>query len=187
MVQADRPSGDLSDNVYPQKASKVDVMKKIGLALTLLSLAFSFVIAQKETPKKVQVKEVGVTARTVASRPAGKAYSLDLTKKGTIYGLAADVDYSRVQIHTAKGDTTMADLLKKTGRAVSGKLRVGLTSDIKAQKLSLTRVSGGTLNFNCEGILCSCSGDDDCNDMFTRGGCGDIAACDERGCWCFRL
>ncbi len=163
-------------------------MKKIGLALTLLSLAFSFSIAQKDTQKKVPVKEVGVTAKTVAGRPAGKAYPLDLTRKGTIYNLAADIDYSRVQIHTAKGDTTMADLLKKTGRTVSGKLRVGLTSDIKAQKLSLTRIGGGTtLNYNCEGILCSCTGDADCNDMFTKEACGDIAACDERGCWCFRI
>jgi hypothetical protein len=164
-------------------------MKKVGLALTLLSLAFSFSIAQKETPKKVPIKVVGVTARTVAGRPAGKAYPLDLTRKGTIYNLAADVDYSRVQVRTAKGEIwTMADLLKKTGRAVSGKLRIGLTSDIRAQKLSLARISGGTtLNYNCEGILCSCTGDEDCNDMFTKEACGDIAACDERGCWCFRI
>lgn len=163
-------------------------MKKILLALTLLALAFSFIAAQKnETVKKTPIKEVGVTARTVAGRPAGKTYPLDLTRKGTIYSLAADVDYSRVQVRTSKGEMTMADLLKKTGRTVSGKLRVGLTSDIRSQKLALSRIGGGTLNYNCEGILCSCTGDEDCNNMFTKEACGDIAACDERGCWCFRL
>lgn len=163
-------------------------MKKIGLALTLLSLSFSFIIAQKETTtKRAPVKEVGVTAKTVAAQPTGKSYQLDLTRKGTIYNLAAGVDYSRVQIHTSKGDMTMAELLKKTGKTVSGKLRVGLTSDIKGQKLALARVGGVALNYNCEGILCTCTGDVDCNDMFTKEACGDIAACDERGCWCFRL
>jgi hypothetical protein len=27
--------------------------------------------------------------------------------------------------------------------------------------------------FACDGLLCVCSGDDDCNDMFTGGVCGD--------------
>jgi hypothetical protein len=162
-------------------------MKKIILAATLLSLGSSLSIAQKVAPKKIEIKQVPVTARTVAARPASKAYLLDLTRKGTIYNLAANVDYSRLQVRTAKGEMTMADLLKKTGKTVSGKLRVGMTSDIRTLKLGLARIGGGTLNYSCEGILCSCSGDDDCNDMFTNGGCGDIAVCDERGCWCFRL
>lgn len=163
-------------------------MKKIILALTLLTLAFSFIAAQKnESVRKTTIKQVGVTARTVAARPAHKAYSLDLTRKGTIYTFAADVDYSRVQIQTSKGQMTMADLLTKTGRTVSGKVHIGMTSDIRTQKFGLTRIGGGTLNFLCVGILCACSDDEDCNDMFTNGSCGDIAACDERGCWCLRL
>jgi hypothetical protein len=162
-------------------------MKKIGLALTLLSLAFSFGIAQKVAPKKIPIKQVPVTAQTVATRPAGKSYLLDLTRKGTIYNFAADVDYSRVQVRTSKSEMTMADLLKKTGKTVTGKLRVGLTSDIRTQKLGLARISSGTLNYNCEGILCTCTGDEDCNNMFTKEACGDIAACDARGCWCFRI
>lgn len=162
-------------------------MKKFILALALLSLA-GFTFAQKTDPKKNSVKQVQVTGRAITARPAGKSYLLDLTRKGTIYNLAADVDYSRVQVRTSKGEMTMADLLKKTGKTISGKLRVGMTSDIRAQKLALSRIGGGTLNiYNCDGLLCSCSGDDDCNDMFTKGGCGDIAVCDERGCWCLRI
>jgi hypothetical protein len=163
-------------------------MKKTILALTLLSFAFSLIAAQKnETEKKTPIKQVGVTAREVAARPARKAYVLDLSRKGTIYTFAADVDYSRVQIHTSKGQMTMAELLQKTGRTVTGKVRIGMTSEIRTMKLGLARIGGGPLNYNCEGILCSCSGDADCTDMFTKEACGDIAACDERGCWCFRL
>jgi hypothetical protein len=163
-------------------------MKKVALALTLVSLAVSFVIAQKtESVKKTPIKEVGVTARTVAARPASKAYVLDLTRKGTIYNLAADVDYSRVRLHTSKGDMTMAELLKKTGRTVSGKLRFGASSDIRALKFSVARIGGGTLNYNCAGFLCTCTGDEDCNDLFTKEACGDLAGCDDRGCWCLRL
>ena len=49
---------------------------------------------------------------------------------------------------------------------------------------------GGRLGFSCGRLTCDCSGDDDCNDMFSSGVCGDIALCDEAGgevsCWCFR-
>jgi hypothetical protein len=153
-------------------------MKKLMLALFLISLAFSFSTAQKK------LKQVQVTSKTIAGQPAGKAYSLDLTRAGTLYTIPAGVDYSRIQVRTSKGEMTMADLLKKSGR--SGKVRVGLTSDVRTQKLGLSR-SAGTLNFNCEGLLCTCTGDADCNDMFTTAGCGDIAVCDERGCACLRI
>lgn len=165
-------------------------MKKIILAVTLLSLAFSFTTAQKNEsvgPRKSTIKQVEVTAKTIAARPASKAYALDLTRKGTIYNLAADVDYSRVRVRTAKGEITMADLLKKSGKSISGKLRVGMTSDIRTQKLGLTRARGGTLNFSCGDTACVCTGDDDCNDLFTTDLCGPIAVCYPDGCVCLRI
>ena len=159
-------------------------MKKVTIAITFLVIAFSLSLAQRTAPT---ARTKVVSAKTVSGLPAGKKYEVDLTRKGTIYNLAADVDYSRVRVRTAKGEMSMADLLKKTGKTMTGKVRVGMTSDIRSQKLGLARLGGGRLNFNCEGLLCSCSGDDDCNDMFTTGGCGDIAVCDERGCWCLRI
>jgi hypothetical protein len=47
--------------------------------------------------------------------------------------------------------------------------------------------SRAALGFQCSGLACTCGGDADCNDMFSTGVCGDIASCDERGCWCLRL
>lgn len=47
-----------------------------------------------------------------------------------------------------------------------------------------------TTQFTCSGLKCSCSGDSDCNDMFSSGLCGDIASCDETVgvvCGCLRI
>ena len=157
-------------------------MKKIILAGTVLSLAFSFSTAQKKPIKQVQV-----TAQTVARQPTKKPYVLDLTRKGTIYSLAAGVDYNRVVVRTSKGDLTVAELIKKSGKNISGNLRVAMTSDMRTQKLNLTRVGGGRLNYDCGDLACVCTGDDDCNDLFTSDKCGPIAVCYPDGCICIRF
>jgi len=81
---------------------------------------------------------------------------------------------------------TVADLIKKSGKNITGKVRVGMTSDIRTQKLGLARRvgGGGRLNFSCGDLACVCSGDDDCNDLFTSTNCGPIAVCYEDGCFC---
>lgn len=38
---------------------------------------------------------------------------------------------------------------------------------------------GPRLGYTCEGLKCTCVGDDDCNDMFSDGVCGDVASCDD--------
>lgn len=43
---------------------------------------------------------------------------------------------------------------------------------------------------DCGFFECVCSGDRDCNDLFSSSACSDIAYCDETGgqviCWCIR-
>jgi hypothetical protein len=50
--------------------------------------------------------------------------------------------------------------------------------------------TGPRMGFTCSGLMCTCTGDADCNDMFTNGGCGPIASCDDSGpepiCSCLR-
>ncbi len=41
--------------------------------------------------------------------------------------------------------------------------------------------------YSCEGLLCTCHGDDDCNDMFLHAGCGDVSSCTDADCSCLRL
>jgi hypothetical protein len=159
-------------------------MKKMVITafLLLFGLSFTFTSAQKIPP----VKRVQVTSKTIAGRRPNQAYVLDFTRKGTIYSLATGSDYSRVRLHTSKGDRQVSELIG--GRTIKGNLIVGLTADLRGQKLGLGR-TGGTLQFDCSDPLkCTCTGDEDCNDLFSTGKCGDVASCDtgEGKCWCFK-
>jgi hypothetical protein len=46
---------------------------------------------------------------------------------------------------------------------------------------------GGGHNYTCEGLQCTCTGDIDCNDMFSDGVCGDIASCNDDVCKCLKF
>jgi hypothetical protein len=170
---------------------KARIMKKTTLAIAILLMAVGSTAAQKSTTaqRRPAIKQVQVSIQAVSRQPASKAYTLDLTRKGTIYNLASGVDYSRVRVRTAKGDMTMAELIQKSGKSISGALRIGMTSDIRTQKLSLSRrpAGGGGLNFSCQNLVCVCTGDQDCNDLFTSDLCGDIAICYPDGCVCLRI
>lgn len=153
---------------------KGDAMKKTVIATTLVVIAFSFSLAQKKpTPAKTKA----VPAATISNLPMGKTYVVNLTRKGTIYTFNGDgTDFSRVTVRTAEGDKTMAELLKKSETRVTGQLAVGTPTDMRGQKLSQSPV-GGTMNFTCAGLICGCTGDEDCNKMFSGSACGSIAWC----------
>ena len=162
-------------------------MKRIAMLFTfvtllMMALSFSFTTAQK----KESIKRVEVTAKSIPSQ-AGKPYVIDLTRKGVAYELAAGLDYSRVHVRTSKGEQTLPELFGN--RVMVGKLLFGLTRDLRQLNLG----SSGTSRFNCDiPSLCFCTGDADCNLLFSSGNCGDLAACKEtRGpegtiCWCVK-
>jgi hypothetical protein len=155
-------------------------MKKIAIAMTLLVITFSFTLAQKTT---TAAKRKTVSADAIAKLPAGKTYELDLTRKGTIYNFNGDAtDFSRVTVKTAAGVKTMAELLKQSAAKGKGQLVVGMPSDMRGLKLS--PATGGTVNFTCSGLFCGCTGDIDCNNMFSGGACGSIAWCYNDRCYC---
>lgn len=158
-------------------------MKKFLLTLTLASLAFGSVVAQK----KPSLKQVNVSAQTINSQSAGKPYTLNLTRAGTIYNLAAGVDYNRINMHTARGDMTLAELVRKSGETLSGRLIVGMTSDLRAMKIG--RKQSGRLNYKCDELTCVCYGDADCDNLFSSSNCGPHAVCSvPKGvCACLRI
>ena len=45
--------------------------------------------------------------------------------------------------------------------------------------------AGGGLGFSCNPYFCACTGDADCNDMFTTPLCG-AAICIDNSCFCLR-
>lgn len=176
-------------------AERVKKMKKIILLGTILLMAVGFTTAQKTTTTTTQrttadtarkpIKQVEVSSRTVKGQPAGRKYMVDLTKSGTVYNLAKDVDPTQVQVKTAKGNMTVAELLRKSGKTITGPLSVGITSDVRTQRFG-SRVGGNRL-VDCGDLACVCTGDDDCNDLFTSGKCGPIAVCYPDGCVCIRI
>jgi hypothetical protein len=160
-------------------------VKRSVLLIVFLASAVT-ILAQQKPQEKAEIKQVPITAEAVSKKTAEKPYTLDLTRNGKVYSLAKGVDYERVKVHTVKGDMTVAELIKKSGKNVSGPIRLGTTSDIRAQGFNLHR-GGGGLNYDCGDLACVCQGDDDCNDLFTSNKCGPIAVCYPDGCICIRL
>jgi len=157
-------------------------MKKTVIAITFLAIAFSFSLAQKTA---TTARSKAVSAATIANLPRGKTYSVDLTRKGTIYNFTGDgTDFSRVAVRTSAGVKTMGELLKQSNTEIKGRLAVGMPTDLRGQKLPTT--GGTTVNFQCSGLFCGCSGDVDCNNMFSGSACGSIAWCnlDTGRCYC---
>src|SRR3954468_899507 len=129
---------------------KGENMKKLILIGTVLLIAVGLTTAQKtgsttaqktrpEAEKVKPIKQVEVSSRLVKGQSQGKHYTMDLTKSGAIYNLAADVDTSQVQVKTAKGNMTVAELLQKSGKTITGPLHIGMTSDVRAQRFG-TRI-----------------------------------------------
>ncbi|MEO6391914.1 MAG: hypothetical protein ABIP75_08695, partial [Pyrinomonadaceae bacterium] len=136
--------------------------------------------------KSKLIKKVEVSRTAVERQPANKAYLVDVTRKDAVFNVAADVDRNRVRVKTSKGIMTLAEVLRKANRPTTGAVRIGLTSAIRNPTVGTFPGTQGTALVSCEGLLCTCTGDVDCNDMFTNYNCGDLAGCDERGCWCLK-
>jgi hypothetical protein len=155
-------------------------MKKIILTVTLVTLAFSFTTAQKTAP----IKRVEVTAKTIASQPAGKDLVLDLTRSGkVVYNVAADINYSRVRIHTLGGDMPLSDMVRRLGLTGS-KFVLGTLIDMSTGEFAppdggtFQPPDGGTSPVYCFGGYCMCVGPRDCRDMQKAGLCkGKTTVC----------
>jgi hypothetical protein len=169
-------------------------MKKIILSVLILLSAFSFAAAQRGTTgqkgttaqKEKPVKQVQVTAQTIASQPAGKPYVIDLTRNGTIYTLDVGIDYSRVRVRTPKGEMVLSDAIKKVSLKqpqTGGKLLLGSLSDLRDP-----RPDGGTIErIDCDGAAtCSCKGFSDCLRLVLLGCCRVDLDCSGDGCWCWK-
>lgn len=155
-------------------------MRKLVIAVTLLAAGFSFSIAQKT---QVTAKRKTVSAATIANLPAGKSYEVDLRRKGTLYNFNGNgTDFSRVAVRTATGVKTLAELFKLSNTDTKGQLTIGAPEDLRGFRI---KMGGGGINFTCQGLFCGCSGDKDCNDMFSGAACGPIAWCNEDTGRCF--
>jgi hypothetical protein len=56
----------------------------------------------------------------------------------------------------------------------------------RAGRASIGLFGGRGLGFACGPAGCVCTGDADCNDMFSTSVCGPYAVCIDNVCWCSR-
>ncbi len=68
-------------------------------------------------------------------------------------------------------------------RSVQGRPLLNIAPVQATELQSLRR---GSLNFQCGGFGCVCTGDADCNDMFSTNVCGRAAVCIGLYCYCER-
>ncbi len=146
---------------------KARTMKEIILAVTLFSLALAFGC------KHGSIKQVELTPQTLASQSADKPLLIDLTRTGTVYNVADNIDYSRVRVLFATGEMGMSDLARKLGMTGSN-FQLGAFSDLSGPYFGQPPdggISGGTSNFTCSELLCVCTRFRDCDKMHKAGVC----------------
>ena len=89
-------------------------------------------------------------------------------------GAADDADFA-----TSEGNDTSESSDARRDIAVADEASDGAEApELGALEQPLTRGSVARTGYTCAGLECSCTGDVDCNDMFSDGVCGDVSSCD---------
>ena len=152
---------------------KITVLVVMGTAVVVLAVASCTARPQKT---------VQVTAETIDKQPPGRAYVIDLTRRGVRYDVAAGVDYGRVEVRTSDGDIALNDFVRRRG--YSGGERLLLGSRLSDLINLLPPEGGGVAEASCGGGTCTCTGRKDCSDLSKSGKCksgpSDATCC--KGC-----
>lgn len=155
-------------------------MKRISMviALALAALVFAYSQTARAVPPQAGAgTKIQVTSQTLTSQPAGKPYVIDTSSTGKVFEIAAGIDYSRVQVRTARGVTSLSDLVRKFG--VTGKFLLGSANALNAIGFGFSdnrvNVPPGVVvaEVKCKGGVCSCEWGRDCNDMLKGKLCDD--------------
>ena len=99
-----------------------------------------------------------------------------------ILGVVVAVVMAAMFLSAVTTSMSEAKTLKSFSQLTAGKQ----TLSISASQRSTALRAKGSLNFNCNGSYCACTGDADCNDMFTTNVCGPSAICIGSSCFCSR-
>jgi len=168
--------------------------------LSALSLTLSFLtawcIAAESTKTATRPSSSKHITADMLTKSKGRLV-VNVTKPGSVEFDAegGTIDASQVIVRSSRGDKPLTALLgelpeKAAASLKSGKLRLGTAKSLRTPQRKPRGLPGGAVAFTCSPGRCDCHGDDDCNDMFGSGVCGDIAACWTTGggvdCACLR-
>jgi hypothetical protein len=139
------------------------------------------------------INKVQVTAQALTSHRAGERYVIDLTRKGTVYDVAAAVDLSRVRVRTATEERALSEVVKQIGLP-GGRFLIGTAQDLRTVNFGLpSRTVSGirpqTTAFHCgsNGVcLCNPASPTDCFALGTTECRDSILFCTDKVCYCTR-
>lgn len=136
------------------------LMKSPLLALVVLALASCSTAAP----------QVQVTSQTLATHSTSRPYVIDLTRSGTAYDVAGDIDYSRVRVRTPSGGLmTMEDFLsQRAGQKTGERVLLGDLEDLVGL---LPPDNDSVAEAQCGQGTCTCTGRKDCSDLSKSGKC----------------
>lgn len=68
---------------------------------------------------------------------------------------------------------------------VKGKVKSFTISKSDGTLIGVVKPGDKVLEFSCNGNICTCNGDADCNRMFSTNSCGPVAVCVGSACACY--
>lgn len=145
------------------------IISKISLCLfILLSIGTASAEAQQNMPlpKKHEIK-----SSQIQLKQKGNIFVKQIDSKS----LKAGYNYMVLE----SGNTLFTEIRKGKIKSLSLVSKGGTV-------LGSIAVTGTSTQFQCNRQLCYCSGDADCNDMFTTNVCGPNAICIDNACICAR-
>ena len=88
--------------------------------------------------------------------------------------MSVDSIQLRIISKNSVGTAGIGSTVKTVNQLLAGKQTLNISP---VERKTVLAASKGGLSFSCNGIYCACSGDLDCNDMFSHNVCGIRAIC----------
>lgn len=170
-------------------------MKRISLIIvTTLALA-SLVPLKSQTPSSsatirqtpratTPLRRIQVNVQTITALPRGKNYVVDLTQRGVNYDFdpqGGRIDLSRITVRTAQGEVAIGSFLKTT--FLKGQLEgfkyTSQAFSLRTRPSGTLQTSGTKSLIKCDWSydICTCTGEDECDELIWDRACGDIRFC----------
>ncbi len=180
-------------------------MRTTIIASLVLGLAACTSASQDASLSHSATSFVSVSAADLAALDEDETLAIDLTLTDVVYELDGDtapLDLDRLTVVTPAFESIpMRDFLDLRALGVDENdffLRLSGNNALLFEEPSLGSTSqalkgrvggggGGGLGFVCIPGWCTCSGYDDCIDMFDGNACGPLGGCDDTNgtnCWC---
>jgi hypothetical protein len=146
----------------------------IMCAIATVMLGGFFQASSQRRTTTSRLQRIQVNARTITTLPTSKKYVVDLTRRGVKYEFdpkMGQIDFGRVVVRTAQGEVAIDTLLEKIfPKAESPSFKFSSQSFILGTATTGSRPRASTalstaLNFDCDGVLCTCKGTFDCLDL----------------------